>query len=218
MITHIDRFPATCLDEPRGFRPETVPIDADLSRNDVRVLCRICDSYRVIEFGSGGSTLLFSRLAHSWISLESDFNWVELVTEALRERGHQRRCPVTLAHYVGTAPSMDDVIEAAGPGDAGHIANVAFIDGGDRQKILGMCLRSRLAETIVVHDSRRPRTHAEIMRALSDPELQPWLNSVRFHEDASNLTVIRLRSQPVRYENWNEVETEGRLPHLHKRR
>ena len=31
---------------------------------------------RVLEWGSGGSTLLFSRYVFSWTSIEHDKNWV----------------------------------------------------------------------------------------------------------------------------------------------
>lgn len=185
--------------------PHTFPIEADLSRADVVELHRLCSGKDVVEFGAGGSTVLFSKCCKSVVSYEHDRRWLELTRRRLAREA------LTNAKLV-TLPNWD-------PPKQLPKADVYFIDGRNthRAKWANHVLQLQVTRVVAVHDSRR----SDIMKGygfLLQCPLMLHLDRIEFHPGNSNLLVIYPREESVAWENWNVTERENRLPHLHKQR
>jgi SAM-dependent methyltransferase len=182
------------------FDPATFPLEADLSRADVRVLYSLCRNKSVVEFGCGGSTVLLANFAASVVSYDTSQDWIERTKYRLaQEKKHACRG----IYWYSSVPAPSEMPRA----------DVYFIDGVPdlRAQWVSAVIERRLAETIIIHDSR-----SQIMDSIASCFTYPAVLSLRtleYHADGSNLLVIRL-GQPVVYENWNLTETEARLPHL----
>lgn len=175
-----------------AFNPRTEPLEADLSRADVAVLHEFCSGKLVIEFGAGGSTKLLRRFAAGVITYETDPRWAA-VTKKKVPGADVRRCSVG-------AP----VISAC---------DVLFIDGlrDSRHLWMHFAVAHRVAPIILAHDTRRPKPVSQFRVLLEWPHTA-WIDSVHYHYRDSNILVVKLRSKPVKYENWNVTEPKGRLP------
>jgi hypothetical protein len=68
------------------LNPYTWPIEGDLSRADAVVLTLLSRGKKVIEFGIGGSTVLFSQVADKVITYEHDPAWVEKMQPSLNDK------------------------------------------------------------------------------------------------------------------------------------
>jgi predicted O-methyltransferase YrrM len=88
---------------------------------------------RVLEFGSGRSTLWFAHNAAQVVSIEHNPQWVERVRHTLRKRGLLERVEIRLA-------SAEQVELAAGDLTGGSV-DVVLIDGVRRAE----CLRAALS-------------------------------------------------------------------------
>lgn len=186
--------------------PTRVPIEADLSRADVCVLHQLCAGKTVIEYGAGGSTLLLARFARVVLSYEQTLAWFEAVARVARRR--RRRVPMAklvLRHVPDCMP----------PADLPRV-NVMFVDGqrDKRHHWVEAAIRRRLADVIVLHDSRARKSPIAACSALLTWPHTLMIDRVSYHYRNSNHLVVWLRKKPVAYENWNRTET-GRLPHLH---
>lgn len=191
----------------RPIDPTTVPTRADLSRADIAVLQHLCTDQDVVEVGAGGSTLLLSRMAAHLTSFETDSSWFGAVRSDL-ERHPGRRCDVRLV-FVDLRDSPPSSLPSAA---------VYFVDCVDphRSAWLKAALAQRATPIVCVHDSRRSRTVKPLLRVLAQPALLPWIESVAFHYDGSNMLVVRRRDRPLEYVNWNHAEPQGRLPRLRR--
>lgn len=185
--------------------PNTYLIDADLSRADLCVLHQLCVGKRVVEVGSGGSTLYLAQIAKSLLSFETDPRWYHDVCGQLDRRGHD--------------PSIVQMLPSTGILPQLPSADVYFIDGVSRDRLRARWLWSvfeqRAASVALLHDSRRPHPTNEIPSQLFHWPNTAYLESVSFHHPdeqgrVSNMIVFRLRAKPVQYENWNHTES-GRV-------
>lgn len=179
------------------------PLEADLSRNDARLLVQLCADKRVVEFGMGGSTLLLARIASELVSYETDEHWVELVRGTFASR-NGNYCPVTLRHCGGPPPNNVPRCE------------VMFVDGVMRYRPawLRAAIEHRLTRLVVIHDSRKERPLVLCKLLLEQPYAR-WIARVDYHYRDSNCLVVQLRRRPIRHTNWNTTET-NRAPHLHR--
>lgn len=181
--------------------PDTYLIEADLSRADVRVIHRLGVGVRVVEFGAGGSTLMFALMGvRSIVSFETSDRWMSLTRKRLKIAGYD--------------PS---VVRRAGrkPPIALPKADLYFIDGRRDLRPLWIqhAVEKALSPIIAIHDSRRDM--GDLSFLFRPPAVQ-HLDRIDMHPLDSNLMVIYLRENPVRWENWNLTEKEGRAPHLHQ--
>jgi hypothetical protein len=184
------------------FDPLTVPIQGDLSRNDVVVLHELCQGGSVVEFGMGGSTLLISRIANSLTSYDTNQEWLDRTRKRLMAIT-DKTCEPDL-HLISDTPSSIPECD------------VLFIDGlGD---IRWEWMRHfRAAKVLVCHDSlgdtggNGPTVYnmmGELFRSMENVEL---LDRAYYHYKDSNMVVVFRRDKPIKYVNWNAVETENRL-------
>lgn len=182
--------------------PQTVPIEADLSRADVVLLHKLCANRNVVEFGAGGSTLLLAQIATYLESYEPDPKWVDCVTTRLRAM--KDTCGTRVVALPNSKPPAD-----LPPAD------VYFIDGPRyaRPKWVHAVIERGLARVIALHDSRRAETGYGF---LFETPCVLRLDRIVPHAAQSNITLFILRAEPVAWENWNLTEPENRLPHLHK--
>ena len=185
-----------------NFDPQTCPIEADLSRADVVLLCTLCKDRRIIEFGSGGSTVLLARVATQIDSYETDAHWIKLVQDRL-DRETAKLCPINI-HLTGqTVPKKVPR------------ADVLFVDGVSnlRNMWVEAALQRRLfVHAVIVHDSRRPLKQ---LQCLLEWPSTAHIHRITYHAQDSNCLIIALRKRPVQYKNWNLTEP-GHIPHLHR--
>jgi hypothetical protein len=182
------------------FNPMTFPLEADLSRADVRLLHKLCAGKSVVEFGCGGSTVLLGSFASRVISYDTDPSWISRTASRLsREPGH-------------TCAELRQCQEGVVP-DGLPPADVYFIDGWcpDRPKWVREVVLQGLTTLLVYHDSRSGE-----MTTLASALVYPvtlCLRSVEYHVEDSNMAVMQC-GEGVKYVNWNEAEPENRLPFL----
>ncbi len=183
------------------FDPMTFPLEADLSRADVRLLYEFCQGKTVVEFGCGGSTVLLAQFAAKVSSYDTDRDWINRTARRLEREPKPDHARPTLTHYTSFPPRELPK------------ADVYFIDGyvPDRVRWVKLAIEERLTETIVVHDSRSSAM-SDIGPMLTYP-LTMSLRSLTYHLDGSNMLVIRAGA-PVEYVNWNAAEPAYRLPFL----
>lgn len=183
-----------------AFDPTTFPLEADLSRADVRLLHKLCAGKAVVEFGCGGSTILLAQFAERVRSYDTDSSWLERTQRRLdRDPDH---APVELRQcQEGVVP------------DGLPPADVYFIDGWcpDRPKWVREVVLRGLTGLLIYHDSRSGEM-TTLASALVYPVTQ-CLRSVEYHVEDSNMVVLRC-GEGVKYVNWNEAEPENRLPFL----
>lgn len=189
--------------------PATVPLEADLSRNDVRVLHQLCLGKTVVEFGTGGSTLLLARFSRVVLSYDHDADWINLVWRTVQRRRAEgvRMSKIVLGHVPDCRPPKK--LPKVG---------AMFIDGRrDRRHFwVETAIRRNLAPVIILHDSRAKKSPIAACEALLTWPLTLRIDRIAYHYNNSNHVVIWLRDKPVVYENWNKTEKARRLPHLHK--
>jgi hypothetical protein len=105
---------------------------------------------RVLEFGSGGSTLFFASLGASVTSVENDGAWADATSAAAKERSLQidlRHLPTPLA-TIGqlTSSGFLNALDDAGPAD------VVLVDSFDARDYASRPIIARHAQTLL-----RPR-------------------------------------------------------------
>lgn len=182
------------------FDPNTFPLEADLSRADVRVLYKYGCDKNVIEFGCGGSTVLLSLFVKSVVSYDTSPDWIARAKRRLeKEAAHNCKG----IHLCGRSvpPNLPK-------------ADVYFVDGLDalRAPWAAAAVDRELAPVVIIHDSRRALTMNAIAAVLIHPRTLK-ISSVDYHADESNMIVIHTRPA-LKYENWNLTEPENRLPAL----
>jgi hypothetical protein len=181
------------------FDPQTFPLEADLSRADVRVLYNFCCDKEVVEFGCGGSTVFLAKIARRVMSYDTSRDWI-MRTKIRLEKEIAHNCK-----GIDLYSSVPDKLPQA---------DVYFIDGADKLRPLWVAaaIDRELAPIIIVHDTRRAVTMNSIGPIFVHPRTLK-LRSVEYHADGSNMMVIRA-GEALKYEDWNVTEPENRLPSL----
>jgi hypothetical protein len=169
--------------------PYTIPIQGDLSRQDVVVLVELCADRRVVEFGVGGSTLILARCASSLLSFDTDATWIKRTARRLTRIDDKTTEPV-LVHERGIPVDIPD-------------CDVLFLDGlGDHRwqwlKFFPKC------RTLLCHDSlgdtgQGPTLYHIMAELFKDPALVSLLERADFHYKNSNMVVVYRRDQPLHY-------------------
>lgn len=170
--------------------PQTVPIQGDLSRNDVVQLCAWCRGKSVVEFGMGGSTLLLSRIATSLISFDTEEYWFDITRHRIAQIEDKSCQPQLFLN-----PEPPERIPQC---------EVLFLDGKDVQRFEWIRRFQRQCKVLIIHDSRVPVIFNPTLQLLAEDFLR--LQSIHCHIGESNLLVAEYRDAPVAYENWNHTE------------
>jgi predicted O-methyltransferase YrrM len=162
----------------------------DLSIEDAKILVEYSNGKDVVEFGCGGSTLIFSQSsATKLVSVETDFRWTELTQKRLATLKNQT--PVTFFEYNSYNPEPTDVV---------------FVDGIDSLR-LDFAIKNwpflRVGGVMIFHDTRRAydfQNAAHLMQTYHNEVKNVYVN-----HNNSNMTIIQKKSiQP--YVNWNLTE------------
>ena len=191
-----------------GYGPggSGMPMEVHMSQNEVACYSRLLASARsVVEYGSGGSTLLALRLSTGPVySVESDGEWLAKLRElpAIGEAEASGR--LTLRHaFIGPTKKWGRPIDQSGRGGwPGYVtapwndeceADLILVDGRFRVAcILQAVLMGEPHTRIVAHDFwNRPRYHAA-------------LEFVEKEEAVDTLAVFRRRPD---HDSWRLVKT-----------
>ena len=163
----------------------------DLSIEDAYLLQENSYYNRILEFGCGGSTIIFSQGESEVTSVETDQGWIDLTKERLSVLGTENQ--VTFKAYEE---------------DWGDNYDLVFVDGIDQLRlefaIKAWNLIGPRGGTMVFHDTRR---FQDFKNAMWVAQLYfEEVHSIDVNRRESNLTFIYKRSKPLGYENWNETE------------
>ena len=173
----------------------------DLSKQDVSVLKRCAKGKKVLEFGCGGSTQIFSQIAGSVLSLETHKGWIKVTKEIIAELGGESYEIRFLNHV------MDFKLTEK--------YDVIFVDG-EWGKRLEFAIKAwpYLKEdgVMLFHDTRRDKDK-NIVSKFFISKIKENL-SLTFNYRNSNISVIKKgverkvneNNYDLPYENWNEVE------------
>lgn len=183
--------------------PKSVVIQGDLSRRDAEVLLELCQGKHVVEFGVGGSTLLIARVAKSLHSYDTSSEWLGRTAARIRKIESELSC---IPEFTIVQAVADDIKEC----------DVLFIDGrgDDRFKWLKFFPKCNV---LICHDSLGDTggcgpTLYHVMAGLFQNRLcVEYLYRADFHYKDSNMAVVYRRPEPIKFQNWNLIETENRL-------
>lgn len=131
-----------------------------------RIAQKVFDARRILEYGSGGSTIWLAHVSHaSIVSVENDEVWskrVQAMYDALAAVEGTRLAPLSL-RYV---PSVADYV--AVEGDSGF--DVIIVDGKHEWRsdcMAGAISRLRPGGTLFLHDSEEELYHPGITAFLA---------------------------------------------------
>lgn len=181
--------------------PQNVIIQGDLSRADVHVLHDLCVDKHVVEFGVGGSTLILARCARTLITYDTDRTWLSRI-----------QARIGCLNYKTTEPIFNHVTDIP---ESIPECDVLFIDGYGPQRA-GWTTFFLKCTTMVLHDSlgdtgSGPTIDNLMSLLFKDKNIVEHLNKIYVHYNDSNCIVITRRPKPIKYINWNIVETENRI-------
>ena len=176
---------------------ENLKWSGDLSLEDSDLLANYARrSKKILEFGSGGSTQIFSQLCKNVISVETSSSWVDIVKKRLYNISPDLL--VTFKNYSDTIYEAFDLI---------------FVDG-ITEKRLEFSLKHwhclNYGGKILFHDTRKPQ-HKDILKSFIIYHIEE-IDVINFNERASNnkesnITSIKKRKK-LKYVNWQEVENK----------
>ncbi len=165
----------------------------DLSTADVSVLINFANHGDILEFGSGGSTLIFSQMgAKSVVSVETNKDWIALTQERLGTL--DSICPVSFKDYNS---------------DWSNIYDIIFVDGIDEHRCDFAITSWKFLKpngVMLFHDTRLYHNFQHVV----------WVAQLNYQEvsgiavniNNSNITSLTKREKPLFYENWNEIENK----------
>jgi hypothetical protein len=172
--------------------PYNIKFTGDLSLQDAGVLFHYANSSTdILEFGSGGSTQLFSQsTAKTIISVETDSQWITLTESRIQQLD---KTPVSFIPYTTKFNSEFDLI---------------FVDGIDylrREFAIETWKYLRVGGIMIFHDTRR----------FGDFQNCAWVAQLYFNEiskidintNSSNITVLHKKAYEP-YVNWNLTENK----------
>jgi predicted O-methyltransferase YrrM len=172
----------------------------DLSKADARLLVDIAKSHqRILEFGVGGSTMLFAQAmaANGELAcVDTDPSWIDRTMKKIADLGVSRP-----KFFCGSAPEPHWIEKPS----------FVFIDGADQyRRSFALAAWPMLVPggSIGFHDTRR-LGDVENVQALIRANFEE-VGIVVFNAGESNITVVHKRTQSAYYENWHDVEGKKR--------
>lgn len=186
----------------------------DLSLQDADLLAMYGrKATRVLEHGSGGSTMILAQTAQQVISLEDNVSWNDVITQRLRNLNLDHKVTV-LGHQLST---FINLIKE-------HKFDLVFVDGAAKDRVAfiqGTWNSITDGSYILIHDSRyyddkhitwrgTYRTDlvaTEVLRRYPNQIGEVIFNAKASDGQKSNITIIRKEIQPV-YENWQALENK----------
>lgn len=183
------------------LNPNTMSIQGDISRNDVKVLFELCTNKNVIEYGVGGSTLILAQIAKTLICYDTDINWINTTAKRLQNINN-KTCNPELNYITQTPHELpeSDIIIIDGHGDTRH--EWAKHLPTTKQLLFHDSLGSTTTQPTIYHITTQLFTNMTLIENL---------DTAKFHYKDSNYLLIIKRETPIKYVNWNETETENRL-------
>lgn len=174
--------------------PSSCVIQGDISREDALVLVSECSGRSVVEFGTGGSTLILARCASSLASYDTDRRWLDGTAKRLAQMdGWLKTCEPSLIHSADVPVDINE-------------CDVLWVDGLSGQRTEWCVLHFPRCRTLLLHDSRRAGAWSTVGALLAKRGLE--VDSVHMHAGAwsSNIVVVRRRFTPVAYVSWWDTE------------
>ncbi|RPA68426.1 class I SAM-dependent methyltransferase [Cyclobacteriaceae bacterium YHN15] len=163
-INLIKDFPLFIYQNYKGKDPLNLELPW-INISSLRFLSKIIDSeMRVLEYGSGGSTLFFSNRVKELISIEHDENWNSLVEKEIVSRGSKNvrlfHLPITTNDtkenhkhdYVSFVKSFED-----------QSFDLILIDGRERVKCLESSIPKLKKGGIIVFDNADRRKYKKAL-------------------------------------------------------
>jgi hypothetical protein len=153
---------------------------------------------KTLEFGMGGSTMIFAQCGTELYSLEPDPAWIIRTRSNLEDLG----CNPTKYRLMEYSPSL--------PGCDGQLFDLTFVDGTAEDRFpfaLAAFQRLKLGGWILFHDTRCK----EDLRNMLDMMLvyQNEIGEVKMNMDHSNISGC-CRKAPEPLYNWDEAEGRTR--------
>ncbi len=162
-------------------------------KESIPLLASLCvPPARVVEWGSGGSTVFFGRCGAKVVSVESDARWAGSVRSSARKAGCAARCKILV---VPPDDSVDPGFESTVfPGSSFRdyvlagamelhrettIPHVVFIDGRCRHRCLDAIETVWDALSAVVLDNSDRRAYQESMLRLESMLRSSWGTVIR---------------------------------------
>jgi predicted O-methyltransferase YrrM len=170
----------------------TPPFIGDLSLRDAEILCsRGRAAKKILEFGVGGSTHIFSQCCPEvLVCVDTVPKWIDVTARRLAELQRPHTAPEFFL-YNDVRPGKYDLV---------------FVDGIDvLRQAFALVAWDWLEPTGVMlfHDTRRAQDAANVAAVCSRYFAE--IRTVHWNLNHSNVTVIE-KQPPLRYENWNIVE------------
>ena len=171
----------------------------DISRADAAVLASFArSSRRILEFGAGASTQVFTQVAAAGtriVSLERDPYWIERTRLVLGELAPDNRTELVKLDRLGELDIYED-----------GAFDLILDDGEDDLRLEFGLAAWRLLQVggrFLLHDTRRRRDIANALMLAH--RFFREVERIDVNVSGSNLTVIHKCSEKP-YENWNRTE------------
>jgi predicted O-methyltransferase YrrM len=174
-----------------GVRP--IDFVGDLSIQDAKVLLDYASkAQRILEFGVGGSTQIFAQCNPSvLLSVETDEKWAQITKDKIASDFPNATPPLFMGYTTNFLCDFD----------------LVFVDGIGNKRFefaLNTWRSLRANGCMLFHDTRRANDFANVMRVAQN--YYEDLEHILVNTNDSNITVLKKRFAPLKYENWNFVE------------
>lgn len=164
-----------------------------LNKDDAIMIKEYSRCAKVLEFGCGGSTQLFSQNATHTVSVDTEIKWCEATKEVLKELGTQDKVDFELLSDFKYEGKFD----------------LIYVDGKQplRKAFARQSWRCLDAGGIMlIHDTRRAIDQQWIGNFIT--EKYETINKIEMNLGESNMTLIK-KSMPKTYVNW--LSKEGKV-------
>lgn len=172
-----------------------------LSREDAGMLSALSVSCSVVEFGAGGSTMIFAQNADHVLTIDTKNEWLLKTGERLDRLDVSAKCKMI---------NLDDFSSVITEVGSSGEYDIAFIDGErDKRLEVAHMLWPMLCDygMMLWHDTLRPQDAKDVYDFATEHHLEvrsivsnPVYNGLR-----TNLTIIHKRPAEE-YHNWRYTE------------